>query len=214
MINSLLITGRLYCDHNTAVEVVPWGPRCGFSFFFLSRVCWCCVKPSKGITHECITFDASLVVNVHMLQTERKYKEIVRDPLDADPDAEFAFTFVVSKLEPSLSYAFRIRAFNGYGPGQFTYKVFSCLPSKPPVPRLICATPTSLTIQYEFNKLFMQRMKELREIFDEIDRNNSGTVTRNELTDVMDEKISNYPHLRVLMTKIAVKEGMDPSQVK
>ena len=43
--------------------------------------------------------------------------------MDAEPDSDFTFAHLLRDLQPGTSYAFRIRAFNGYGPGEYTYKV-------------------------------------------------------------------------------------------
>ena len=52
-----------------------------------------------------------------------KYKEIFRDPEDANPDSDFRYSQCVEGLQPGTSYGFRIRGFNGFGPGEYTYKI-------------------------------------------------------------------------------------------
>lgn len=65
------------------------------------------------------------------------YKEVYRDPPDANPGSEFSFQYRMSNLLPGTSYLFRMRAMNGYGSGDFVYKTFTTYPGAPLKPRIM-----------------------------------------------------------------------------
>lgn len=52
------------------------------------------------------------------------------------------------ELEPGARYTFRIRAFNGFGPGPFTWATFSTRPRRPNTPVLAARAPTSVTLRW------------------------------------------------------------------
>jgi hypothetical protein len=56
---------------------------------------------------------------------DRKYREIFRDPEDASPDSEFRYSHLIEGLLAGTSYPFRVRGFNGFGPSEYSYKVFT-----------------------------------------------------------------------------------------
>ena len=94
----------------------------------------------------------------------QEYREIFRDPADASPDSKFELTSIVDKLEPGKSYFFRIRGFNGFGPGPFTYKEFSTAPALPATPRIIKLSSCSVTLRWTFTPSFFKCLEELRRI--------------------------------------------------
>jgi Ca2+-binding EF-hand superfamily protein len=116
-----------------------------------------------------------------LLRSE-SYKEICRDPSSASPDATFDCTFRKSGLEPGVSYAFRVRAYNGYGPGQFVYKTFTTLTAAPQQPRVVKLTHDAVQLRWIFSKNFKEKMAELKELFFSADNDNNGTLSREELT--------------------------------
>lgn len=136
-----------------------------------------------------------------------KYTEIFRDPSDAKED--FAFNFRLSGLLPGVSYRFRIRAFNGFGAGEYTYKTFTTITSAPVQPRVIKVTSDSVSLKWTFSKGFFQRMEELKKIFVLADKDNSKMVSREELASVLDEKASDTPELRKFLDKIVTSKGLE-----
>jgi hypothetical protein len=82
---------------------------------------------------------------------DTKYTEMFRDPEDADPDKTFSFAYSVGQLSPGTSYRFRIRAFNGYGPSEYTYKTFTTRTEAPLKPRVIRVAYDSVTLRWMFS---------------------------------------------------------------
>ncbi|CAM9234202.1 unnamed protein product, partial [Chrysoparadoxa australica] len=74
------------------------------------------------------------------------FKEICRDPPDADGEPEYQIW--VPDLQPNTTYDFRIRAFNGFGPGAYTHKAFTTRPNMPPTPVVTRVTPTEASLQW------------------------------------------------------------------
>ena len=83
-------------------------------------------------------------------------------------------------LQPGTSYAFRVRAFNGYGPGEFTYKVLTTRPAKPARPQATAVTADAVTLRWLFPPLFLRRAEELRQLFAAADHDGSGVIDRAE----------------------------------
>ena len=64
---------------------------------------------------------------------EHVFTEVHRDPPNADANG-FENGFLVTGLDPDTTYTFRLRAFNGFGPGPYTWKTFTTQPKRPPPP--------------------------------------------------------------------------------
>ncbi|CAN0336009.1 unnamed protein product, partial [Hapterophycus canaliculatus] len=74
------------------------------------------------------------------------YREICRDPPDADGDPQYQVW--VRGLCPNTRYAFRVRAFNGFGPGAYAHGCFATRPSQPAAPVVVKVAPTEVTLQW------------------------------------------------------------------
>ena len=139
---------------------------------------------------------------------------MARDPVDAEPDSDFTFAHLLTDLQPGTSYAFRIRAFNGYGPGEYTYKVLSTRPAKVRRPKVTCVTNDSVTLRWQFSPLFLKRSEELERLFTLADDDRSGKVDRGELTAILTSsaKASAFPDLLSFLRQRAKTLGLDLSQ--
>ena len=137
-----------------------------------------------------------------------KYREIYRDPADANPGSIFTFNYRVSGLLPGTTYTFRIRGVNGYGPGEFVYKTFTTYPSAPPVPRIIKVTSSAVMLRWIFSAFFLKRQADLKKLFSLVDSDRSGSVSREELAAVLDEKCSSVPELKAFLDKAKAKFGV------
>jgi hypothetical protein len=124
---------------------------------------------------------------------ETNYTEIFRDPPDANPDSVFAYsswyrgsaprnhresTRPTGFLIPGASYSFRIRCFNGYGPGEYAYKVFTTRPAPPVQPRPLSIASDSCTLKWIFSESYYQQIDELKKIFNAADADGSGCICR------------------------------------
>lgn len=143
---------------------------------------------------------------------ERKYKEIFRDPKDA-VEVEFEMKYWKTKLEPGSTHAFRIRAVNGFGAGEYTYRMFTTRPAAPAVPRVMSISSDTVVLKWVFSAMFRQRMDDLKRIFDLADKDDSGSVTRDELIKLLDEEVTTSPELMTMMRKSLAKYGIDPKYV-
>lgn len=143
-----------------------------------------------------------------------KYKEIFRDPEDASPESEFRYARLIEGLLPGTSYAFRVRGFNGFGPGEYAYKIFTTRPAAPCCPRITCTASDAVTLRWVFSASFFKHMDDLKLIFQLADPDSSGGVTRDELAAVLDESGSAAcsPELKSFLQKVAVKVGLDIAQ--
>lgn len=119
---------------------------------------------------------------------QSEFKEICRDPQDADGDPNYQFW--VNGLQPSTSYEFRIRGFNGFGGGGYTRLVVTTRPAAPPVPQVARAAPTEILLRWKFSSRYETKLKELRRVFEEADADNSGEVSRDELLSLLQSKHS------------------------
>ena len=117
-------------------------------------------------------------------KAESSYTEICRDPPDAS--SEFNYAFWAKGLLPGATYSFRIRAFNGYGPGEYTYKSFTTRPSAPAQPKITFISADAVSLRWLFSKGFNARLAELRRIFDAADSDRGGSVSRKELAAILD----------------------------
>jgi Ca2+-binding EF-hand superfamily protein len=141
-----------------------------------------------------------------------KYQEIFRDPPDADPSSSFDFSYVMRNLTPGASYRFRVRAFNGFGAGDYTYKTFTTITAAPSQPRLIKVASDSAWLKWTFSQGFFRRLDELRRIFTLADSDKSGMVSREELTALLDERASASPELKDFLNKVATSLGLVVTQ--
>lgn len=96
--------------------LMKWKPKSGELVSFFSLECSGAAGSGKG---------------------DHVYKEVYRDPPDANPGSSFTFTYRMSNLSPGTTYLFRMRGMNGYGPGDFVYKTFTTYPGPPLKPRII-----------------------------------------------------------------------------
>lgn len=95
---------------------IRWKPKSGELVSFFSLECSGAAGSGKG---------------------DHVYKEVYRDPPDANPGSDFTFAYRMSHLMPGTTYLFRMRGMNGYGPGDFVYKTFTTYPGAPLKPRII-----------------------------------------------------------------------------
>ncbi|GMI03649.1 hypothetical protein TrVE_jg3561 [Triparma verrucosa] len=96
-------------------------------------------------------------------QQNNEFREIFRDPPDADREPEFKFW--KDRLQPNTTYSFRIRAFNGFGPGPYVRKDFTTQPIAPPTPVLVKAGANAVTIKWKFGSKTNQHFATLKKIF-------------------------------------------------
>lgn len=144
--------------------------------------------------------------------TDVKYTEIFRDPEDANPNNEFLFSYTLRNLTPGASYRFRIRAFNGFGAGEYTYKTFTTVTAAPTKPRVIKTASDCVHLKWTFSAGFFRRLDELKKIFTLADSDRSGSVSREELTALLDERASASPDLKAFLNKVAASLGLVVSQ--
>ena len=111
-------------------------------------------------------------------QQNNEFREIFRDPPDADHETEFSHW--VESLQPNTTYSFRIRAFNGFGGGPYARKDFTTQPVAPPTPVLIRASTSTVTIRWKFGTKATQMFNVLKKVFGELGQG-SNKVSRNSL---------------------------------
>lgn len=58
--------------------------------------------------------------------------------------------FWIQGLTPNTRYGFRVRAFNGFGPGVYAHGCFATRPAQPATPVLVRAAPTEVVLQWVF----------------------------------------------------------------
>eukprot|EP01038_Epipyxis_sp_PR26KG_P011939 gene11939-15981_t len=172
------------------------------------HLCW---EPAKDDLVSFFSIEFGGSINSSKLG-EIHYYEVHRDPPDADFDAKFTLNYVMKGLQPATSYNFRIRAFNGFGPGDYTYKTFTTRVSAPSIPRIIRISSDAVTLKWLFSHEFNNRLSELKLIFSLADSDKSGLVSREELTALLDECASNMPHLKSFLNKSAKSLGLDLTQ--
>lgn len=141
---------------------------------------------------------------------DRKYTEIFRDPVDAGLDAEFSLSHMVNDLSPGVSYGFRIRAFNGFGPGSFSYGVFTCRPAAPTLPKIMKVSSASVTLRWVFSNKFLYQMEQLKKLFELADSDGSNCISREELLAIFHDNESSNPDLFAMLRKVLAKKGLDP----
>ena len=62
-----------------------------------------------------------------------------------------AVQFWVRALAPNTRYGFRVRAFNGFGPGVYAHQCFATRPARPAVPVAVRIAPTEVLLQWLFS---------------------------------------------------------------
>lgn len=145
-------------------------------------------------------------ITIHTKLGDAKYVEIFRDPPEADTNATFSLQYFMSNLTPGTSYLFRIRAFNGFGPSEYTYKTFTTLTNVPLQPKALKIAPESVVLRWTFSPTFFQRLEELKRMFNLADRDKSGRVDREELTAILNDRVEDSAPLKNFLDRIvAVK---------
>ena len=146
------------------------------------------------------------------------YKEVYRDPPDADPDHQIQLKYLMKGLLPGCSYYFRIRALNGYGSSNFTYKIFTTVSSAPMRPMIVKLSSTSVTLAWSLTKNFYKRYKIFKSLFDQakIDPvtgkiDSSENVRKENLIRVINERIMESQDLKKYVIKVARAAGIDTS---
>jgi len=211
MIRNMLTQGQPPKAPRFWVDMRAAGPRSSFEL----DICW---EPSKGdlVSFFCVEYSGPVGTG-----RESSYREVFRDPPTADPNEQLQFGckfpqdaerfgLKLDKLQPGTSYQFRVRAFNGFGPGDYSYKVFTTRPDAPPAPRIQKLSSDSVTLRWTFSETFFKRLQDLRKLFDAADGDKTGVVCRDELVRALDERDS--PSLRSFLEKRAVSLGVDLSQ--
>ncbi|CAM9382632.1 unnamed protein product, partial [Laminaria digitata] len=122
------------------------------------------------------------------------YREICRDPPDANGDPQYQFW--VRGLAPNTRYGFRVRAFNGFGPGVYAHQCFATRPARPAVPVAVRTAPTEISLQWLFTSRSVAKLRELRRVFDSLDEHGEGGIDRDELLSSLD---LDHPHLMALL---------------
>ncbi len=182
-------------EPDTQVLILNWAPQKGDLVSFYSVEC---SGPSSGTRND-------------------RFIEIKRDPSDARPESKIEFNHIFASwndapLVAGTTYNFRIRGFNGFGPGDYTYKSFTTLPAAPPTPRVTKLSSDSVTIRWTFSESFFKRIEDLRKIFVVADTDKSGAVGKEELAAILDDKASSSSDLRSFLKKVATSIGLDVSQ--
>lgn len=145
-------------------------------------------------------------------ESKVKYVEICRDPEDSEFGKSFNLGFLHENLKPGVLYRYRIRAFNGFGSGDYTYKTFMTLPPTPLPPRVIKISHDSVTLKWIFNSDFYKRIAELKSIFQAIDVDKSNSISREELSNGIAERQHEYSDLTNFLKKSMAQKGIDLSQ--
>lgn len=74
---------------------------------------------------------------------------------------KFPTQFWVRGLCPSTRYGFRVRAFNGFGPGAYAHGCFATRPSKPLAPVAVKLAPNEVTLQWIFASRNAAKVKQV-----------------------------------------------------
>ncbi|CAN0215034.1 unnamed protein product, partial [Ectocarpus sp. 12 AP-2014] len=128
------------------------------------------------------------------------HREICRDPPDADGDPQYQ-QFWVRGLRPNTRYGFRVRAFNGFGPGPYAHGCFATRPCRPAAPVAVKLAQTEVTLQWVFGGRNAAKVRELRNVFDALDEYDDGQVSREEFLASLD---LDHPHLMAFLKAITL----------
>ena len=99
-------------------------------------------------------------------QRENRFAEVMRDPPSAR-DSEFAFQHIVAGLEPDTTYVFRLRAFNGVGPGPYAWRRLATPPARPSTPVPVRVGARSAVLRWGVPEALARRAAAVRRTFDE-----------------------------------------------
>lgn len=142
-------------------------------------------------------------------RVETRYKEIYRDPPDSGLESSFQFRHWVRGLRPCTGYLFRVRGVNGYGPGEFAYRVAWTRPAAPAQPRVCACSSDAATLRWGGAEGFLRREDELRALFRDADSDGSGAVSREELRRLTDDGLDARAEIRAFLVKLSGKLGLD-----
>jgi Ca2+-binding EF-hand superfamily protein len=165
---------------------------------------WAPQAASELVSFYSLEYAGPISINTKL--GDAKYVEVFRDPPEADENSTFNLQYLMSNLTPGTSYLFRIRAFNGFGPSDYTYKTFTTLTNVPLQPRALKIAPESVILRWTFTANFFQRIEELKKLFLIADRDHSGRVDREELTAILNDRVEDSAPLKLFLDRIiAVK---------
>jgi hypothetical protein len=138
------------------------------------------------------------------------YKEVFRDPQDAGSKMLCTFNYIDSDLLPGTSYLFRIRAINGFGSSNYTYKVFATAVAAPIRPFTENLTHESANLVWLFSKKFHKFMFNLRSIFNKAKNN---LLRCEDLVRIFEEEKTTFSiNFHELLLKSTKCLGIDISQ--
>lgn len=118
-------------------------------------------------------------------QRENIFTEIWRDPPTAQD--QFRYEYKVDKLEAGTSYFFRIRAFNGFGPGPYNWEKFTTRPQRPNQPIVVSRSPNTITLRWAGNDELEKHLQIIRKSFEE-EMKQDQRVSRDRLVDTLQSR--------------------------
>lgn len=131
-----------------------------------------------------------------------RYREVYRDPPNSNPDHEFSYKYWMRNLKPCTGYLFRLRAINGYGPGEYVYKTLWTRGLPPEAPKITHIASDSVGLRWVFSDVYLRKENELRLLFEEADADQSGTVSREELLSLCATRVDSRPELKAFLTRV------------
>lgn len=146
-------------------------------------------------------------------RVDSKYTEIFRDPPDSTTE-EFSFCYWVKNLKPCVGYLFRIRAINGYGSGEYTYKTVWTRPMAPLTPKCVSCLSDAVTLRWVFPEGYIRREEDLKAIFLEADIDRSGNVSRQELRKFLEQRMEVNKELRIFLKRVCVALKISPEDME